>query len=84
MSKCKGKLLDYARAITRGNKIQVMEPFDEPPARESEARGSTDREEGASAAINSITRVRGFKPKPGNPCGVPMPNFGGRSNPKPQ
>eukprot|EP00973_Karenia_brevis_P030102 4148221-Karenia_brevis.AAC.1 len=61
-----------------------MEPFDEPPTRETEARSSTDREEGAPVVINSVIRVKGFRPRPGNPCGVPMPNFGGRASLKPQ
>eukprot|EP00973_Karenia_brevis_P080035 11104071-Karenia_brevis.AAC.1 len=84
MSKSKDKLLDYSRALTRRNKIHVMGPFAEPPTRENVPGSSTGREEGPAAGINSVTKTKGFKPKPGNPCGVPMPNFGGRPKPKPQ
>eukprot|EP00973_Karenia_brevis_P008030 1088407-Karenia_brevis.AAC.1 len=68
MPKCKDKLLEYGRGLTRGNKIQTMEPFDDPPLRESE---------GQSTEINSVTRTNRFAPRPGNPRGAPMPNFGG-------
>eukprot|EP00973_Karenia_brevis_P060951 8476123-Karenia_brevis.AAC.1 len=53
MTKCKDKLLEYSRGLTRGNKIHGMEPFDEPPTRESQPGSSTGRSEGSSAAINS-------------------------------
>eukprot|EP00973_Karenia_brevis_P036880 5082142-Karenia_brevis.AAC.1 len=65
MTKCKDKLLEYGRGLSKGNQRQVMEPFDEPPIR---------NDEGQSSEVNAVTRTNRFAPRPGN---LAMPNFGG-------